>query len=259
MNPSTTRCVRKSLCSDEACWRATDTSVLQARHAPDYVWPQHTHADVLDAFPEVGVRALQQVARLNEAEPIVTGTLQDLKDLNGQIIDLQYRLKAPYSMARKVAALQRVHALTVDTVLQWRLRDGLRYTLLCDDHDSLVPALHAVVQQLDTLTIEDRYPGRGYKGLHLTARSPADPTVTFEVQLHSKLTLDAKADTRHDYTIARDDRNTPAERQAASDRRDQVWATIRTPKGLDDVEQIDSITIHRDTPYEPRNERLTHA
>ncbi|MGO3089965.1 MAG: hypothetical protein ACTII7_09795, partial [Galactobacter sp.] len=168
---------------------------------------------------------------------------------------LEYRMKSPESLARKIAAKETAASESGKPVaahdIGAKVHDVLRYTVASRDQDSVVDTLKRTIHSLRAAgmtipAIEDKYSGTEYKGIHLDAITPDG--VHAEVQVHSRKGLEIKEKSHPHYEISRDTtkRYDRRERAAARQACKRLYADLPTPPGLADLTEIEGVPIKRD-------------
>lgn len=170
-------------------------------------------------------------------EPAATAGIRAIAAEVGCRADgLQYRLKSPQSLARKIRKRQTQSPNVPVADLAGEITDAQRYTLTAEAQDDIVPtarkALEALVERgWIVLEVEHSYvPDNPYKGLHALLRSPAG--ISTEVQFHSTAGLELKEVSHLDYTITRDTDRPLRDRLAADQRMRGRYGQLAAPRGL---------------------------
>ncbi|MDR2256179.1 MAG: hypothetical protein LBE25_09300 [Arthrobacter sp.] len=189
-----------------------------------------------------------------EREPAITSALQGTLGAGDRLAGLEFRMKSPASLARKIhadqieAAQYGGRSAAADVAAE--VNDVLRYTVETPEHDGIpeatertVKGLHATGMHVET--IKNKYAqGAPYKGIHLiVGSSPAG--VRFEVQVHSALSLAAKIKSHVPYETARDVHAEPKERKAADAECRALFADVPTPRGLDSMTTVDGVPVRK--------------
>jgi hypothetical protein len=246
-------------CPDSRALRAltaADLAPPTPKGVPPIEWATTTDVTALwdDSGPEVACATLHAITTVRDIEPKATSDIRALAaDVGGRAADLEFRMKSPASLARKITTKQATafgqgREISAESVVAG-LGDTLRYTVAVTDHDSIADAARLTVRQLqehgwEISEIESTYvSGNPYKGLHIIGKPPGGPQT--EVQVHSELSLAAKTDTHLDYEISRD-LNAPASERLAADarmraRQDQV----PMPTGIDTLDEIDGLPVRK--------------
>jgi len=179
---------------------------------PDMIWardPDKIMAPICDEYGEqVAEATANALARLRLEEIGVTTSLQAACPASVRLEGLEYRMKAPESLARKLRSKMRKKGLTPSQAAG-QTTDGLRFTFCADNHDRIADTARQVCHKMGlqgyrVVEAENSFqPGNQYKGLHVLLRTPLGSTV--EVQFHSAESLRVKGLNHIDYEHARDD------------------------------------------------------
>ncbi len=195
--------------------------------------------------------AIARLQEIREAEPEITHTLLETAAAvdGARMHGLEARMKSPSSTWEKIRRKAKVlPGLTPQEVVT-RFTDLLRYTVVSEQHDQLLPTAHQVLGDLlgrgaEILELSSTYTdGSPYKGLHAIIRFPGKPA--FELQFHSELSQAAKDEIHPHYEIARSIDADPSERAAAAAACIRISARIPSPAGLDDTREIHGHPILR--------------
>lgn len=212
---------------------------------PGVNWPDGPDVgrELYGSYPaDVAGEAIALVDQARRSEGAVTDALeQAVAKVPGARLDgLEYRLKSPSSLARKLdtraersATRRRIADLGQD------MTDVLRYTVVVPEHDRLGESARAAVAELEgagcqVVTAESSYvPNNPYKGLHLLVRTPSGDQI-FELQVHSKASIAIKSKAHKEYEISRDRTQPLSARKAADGRLRKMYAGLDAPKDLPD-------------------------
>lgn len=226
---------------------------------PDLAWTDaerdlpalwREYADHPD-FVAAGLAVLQGHV---DVEPEVMTAMQQVVSGSGsRLTGLEYRLKSPASLVRKVvskfALANRDAGVSDAESYAGRLNDVLRFTVETPEQDSITGALRTTVERLHgsglrVMEIDNKYvEGNPYKGVHLKVAAAGG--VLFEVQIHSSEGLRIKEQAHLHYELARDVNRSVVERQASEVLSRRLYDELPTPAGLEHVEQIDGIPVRK--------------
>jgi len=211
---------------------------------PDVAWRADSSNAPFDLYRALHEAiASEAVALILEARGDEADTTTALLTIAGRREDtrldsLDWRMKAPASLARKLATKATVQARSSSQLSEIgaRLEDIIRYTLVIGQHDDLVAgAAHAIaaVEQrgMRVTAIESSYfPGNPYKGLHVLTETVEGRR--FELQIHSESSIRMKSRAHSLYEITRDATVARAERADAHRRLLELYEELETPRGL---------------------------
>lgn len=227
--------------------------------APDVAWSERDMA--LDALwqeyadrREVVAAGLSVLQAHADVEPRVTAALQQaVAGTAYTLAGLEFRLKSPASLVRKISArldeADRTQAEPSAEAEAGRLSDVLRFTVETPDQDSITGALRSTVTSLhaaglEVTDIDNKYSsGNAYKAVHLSVRTPEG--VSVEVQLHSSAGLLIKEESHMHYELARDVNRSMAERQASNVKSRSLYDDLPTPRGLNSIDEIDGVPVRK--------------
>ena len=147
---------------------------------------------------DANVQKIMDIAIANEAR--ITHDLNKItKQLNVSLYGLEYSVKEASHVEEKInnnLKKQNAPANALDVMRE--LNDLVRYTVK-SPHGSIAQTTTDVIESLshngyDVLKLDNKYitphPKTGYRGVHVIVAAPAGQT--FEVQVHSEESLDAK-------------------------------------------------------------------
>lgn len=168
----------------------------------------------LQAQPAPRAVVAEAVGTLHDVravEPAITGSVLEALPPGCRAHGLEFRLKSPSSLARKIAdrvrrTVQSGNPQSPHDVAA-RLTDVVRYTVVAPDSESLVPTARTVVRRLGragykVVEAEHSYvEDSSYKGLHLLFEAPGG--LRFELQVHSELSQKVKDEIHIGYEKAR--------------------------------------------------------
>lgn len=218
----------------------TDVIPAAASDRPRVVWSSPSGAamspaQVIDDWGQAGAEALALIRDLREREAEMTTDFIASTDSAGVgQAGLEYRMKSPQSLARKLKERAKNRGLSLGEAAE-QVQDLIRYTAVCHKHTDLVSKAKAVTNELTArgwtvLSVENSYvDGHPYKGIHLNLEKSGFVT---EVQIHSKQSLAVKESTHADYEISRDARQGFDDRREAEARSVAAWREVTTPRGL---------------------------
>lgn len=204
---------------------------------------------------DIACAAVQALAQARKAEPQATSDVQGIAaELGGRAAGLEYRMKSPESLARKLALKQETNLLqpgspTDADDIAGRLSDVLRYTVEVPEHKAIPNAGVSTVRSLrargwEISEVEHSFvSGNPYKGFHIVGRPPGGPLT--EVQVHSEQSLATKMDTHEDYETYRDTATPKAQRLEAGRRMKAKSALIPNLPELDSLTEIDGIPVRK--------------
>lgn len=218
---------------------------------PDVFWPDEpSPRELYERFadqPGVVNEALGRLLEVRAAEEQITTDVVEAGPTHG----LEFRMKSPSSLARKIASKARLRGGESVAEISGRLQDLVRYTAMVDDHDDLVRSARSTIKQLrargyEVLEVESSYvDGNPYKGLHTVLKAPSG--LEFELQVHSRLSQEVKDKLHVDYEIARDDSLPWAQRVEAARRNEVAAGRIPTPPGLDRLKSLGGRPVQQKT------------
>ena len=225
----------------DLAWSDRDTDL-------DALWLEYADRKEIVA---AGLAVLQAHA---DVEPHVTAALQQAVEGTGnKLAGLEFRLKSPASLVRKISArLTEADRTQVEPSAETeagRLSDVLRFTVETPDQDSITGALRSTVERLHAAglkvtEIDNKYAsGNSYKAVHLSVRT--NEGVLAEVQLHSSAGLLIKEESHMHYELARDVNRSLMERQASSVKSKSLYENLQTPRGLNSIEEVDGVTVRK--------------
>jgi hypothetical protein len=182
--------------------------------------------------PAATGRSLTLLARASKIEVELTDDLLSAVSPGTVAYQLENRLKAPQSLARK---LQNRESSGFDVP---PLEDLVRYTIVAPDADDLVETASAACDCLIAKgwTMEAAHhsyvDGSRYKGLHLFLQAQRERV---EVQIHSRESIDVKARTTPLYAVERDRRAPRSSRDAARQACIALSDQLKQPAGIDEL------------------------
>lgn len=176
-------------------------------------------------------------------------TAQLLASIESQpaaLAGLEYRIKAPSSLARKIRDVAVEKMLTPNEAAE-RIEDIIRYTVTTAKIGDLVPTLRAVVDSLSAsrwsvFSAQQSFvTGNPYKGIHVVFIGPLGHKC--EIQFHTESALATKERSHHDYKIYRDTELPREARRRAYDASVEAWASVQTPPGLRRLATLGGVAV----------------
>lgn len=198
------------------------------------------HRQVADATIDALLEAL-----LHEAD-MTTQLLGSVGSGPGRLVGLEWRLKSPVSLARKIGTKAVEKGLTPEQVAR-ELGDTIRYTVTTDKQTDLVPAL---IKTIDTLLAngwvvreaeESFVRDNPYKGIHLILSGPTGHRC--EVQFHTQSAFERKEHGHIDYQIYRDVDKPLEARLKAFNKSVELWSVVTAPPGLRQLKELGGVQI----------------
>ncbi|UFU16049.1 hypothetical protein LQK89_17665 (plasmid) [Curtobacterium sp. C1] len=191
------------------------------------------------------------LAETRAAEQHTTADVVDAIPAGARPHGLEFRMKSPASLARKIrsratttAAAQ--HAGGLQGVSD-KLTDLLRYTAVTEQHDDLPATASSTITTLESrgytvVSAEHSYvAGNVYKGIHVLVQHGDERPV--EIQFHSELSQAVKDENHVDYELERDRRTPYADRAAAHERMTARSNEIPAPAGLEELTSIGGLPL----------------
>lgn len=186
--------------------------------------------------------AVDRLREVRAVEPEITDALLGALPAGTCLHGLAERVKSPASTAAKVARKRRGDESPRAVVA--RFTDTLRYTLLVDEHEQIVPAARQTLTNLSgqgmaVVEASETYrPGASYKGVHFLVRVQAPEGTTFELQVHSVLSQRVKDAAHVHYERARDPDSSDADVAAATSACIELSEGVPTPPGLEQWDEV---------------------
>lgn len=155
---------------------------------------------------------------------------------------LEFRVKSPDSLARKLDDRHRQDPFTSPYDVADRITDVVRYTAITESTAAVVPTAQTVVKRLRrrgwaiTQAEHSYVAGNPYKGLHVLATHSSGQTAEF--QFHTKAGQQVKDRTHLDYEAARDTATPAGRRAELRAKMVRNWARLPTPEGLDEMTML---------------------
>jgi hypothetical protein len=182
----------------------------------------------------------QGYARVKEIEEkTVTPAMRriEAEDPDRHLAGLENRLKGKDRLAEKVTEAMTERSRTVNDAFA-TVKDAIRYTF-CYPEDRYTEGVFADCERLertgfDPVDRRNSWNAEEYKGINSRWRVPGDGQL-FEVQFHTRASLDAKEETHWAYEKLRDPATVKAEQEALSRYQRDVTARISIPPGALDI------------------------
>lgn len=179
--------------------------------------------------------------KVRAQEKRVTVFMIDLAERCGGILyGLPWSVKTGKSVMNKVAREKKMDPDLRDTEIVQSLGDLLRYTILVQEHDSLLPVSKTVLATLKkkgmrVLTLSNKYtdPEKLYKDIKLYVRDGKG--ITFEVQIHSWASSAMYEKTHVIYEMERDVNTKPAVARALKDYKGSLWQILPPPRNIGEL------------------------
>lgn len=240
------RCARGQRLRDVS---ASDLAPRPAEGVPPVAWAGDDLTPLWEQYPSSSVCAgLGRLEGVSGREPAITERMRDVSGAaGGSLAGLEYRMKSPDSLVRKVhdrtteAAAEDPGAGQSSAEEQAAgLKDVVRYTVTTADHDQLTETAVQTASGLQDRgcrikEVKNFYrPGSTYKGVHFIVETPEGETT--EVQVHSTRSLEIKEESHLHYEIARSADAEPAERMAATRRCQELADSLPDPPGIEGLE-----------------------
>lgn len=224
--------------------------------APEVDWAANGPQDGAEAVwrdyaPAIATETIAVLAETRAAEPRTTSDIVAAIPAGAHPHGLEFRIKSPASLARKIRSRATVTAAAQASgglqSVSDKLTDLLRYTAVTERHDDLPATATSTIATLQSrgytiVSAEHSYiDGNVYKGIHVLVQHGDERPV--EIQFHSAQSQAVKDDNHVDYEIERDRRNPYAEREAAHARMTERSITISAPRGLEELAEIGDIPL----------------
>ena len=249
---------------DRRCERARRLRTLRSQDlqpgtagAPALFWAAEDPAELWERHDgPVACAALEVVQRAVAADESVYGQVAGVVAAGGaRLHGVEFRLKAPSSLARKVEAKQlkaeaQGRRLSAERAVD-SITDVCRYTAVAAEHDRISEVARGVVEGLTAkgwtvVEAEHSYvEGNPYKGVHVLMREPEGLVV--EVQVHSERSQAIKDESHLLYERSRAAETPMGERRRLQGESQQLWSDLPTPAGLDEMGSLGGVTVRKKT------------
>lgn len=236
---------------------AADFAPEHREDVPDVVWAQDDLSDLWN--DEADTRSatcagLLTLEDIKPREPENTSSVMAVAEKAGASCSgLEYRVKSPHSLSRKIrteqeeAAAQHSEHQQSPEQIAAGMKDITRYTITHADHDQVAPTAEKTVTELQAQgwqisQIKNSYhDGNSYKGLAIIGTAPNGATSEF--QIHSEHSLAVKEQSHLPYEIYRDPHQPPKKRLEAKAECQRLATQVPTPKGLDKLTHIGGVPV----------------
>lgn len=204
--------------------------------------PAHLYAQFHKQVANAALNALLKAR--DEEHAMTTGLFAAIEP--AELAGLEFRLKAPTSLARKIATKAEERQITPKQAAA-TLEDTIRYTVTTPRAADVIPTLTATVRTLTrdgwtVLKAEHSFvKGNPYKGIHLILAGPGGHKC--EVQFHTTAAYTIKERGHADYETYRDIEAPTATRKAAFARSVKRWNNVMTPPGLRKLTILAGVTF----------------
>jgi hypothetical protein len=182
----------------------------------------------------------QGCARVEKIEDtVITPTMGriEAEDANRHLVGLDHRLKGRDRLGEKVMEAMTERVRTVEQALA-TVKDAIRYTFCYPEgqYTDGVPADCDRLEEAGFEPIERRnsWSHEEYKGINSRWRVPGSGQL-FEVQFHTRASLEAKQETHWAYERLRDPATSKAEQETMSAYQREVSSRISIPPGATDI------------------------
>lgn len=257
------------MCTAKHCdggHRCEDHRALRAKKLPQIVpaaldgvpaldWaekPENEPERLYESFDRrTAAAAIRRAETSAEREPVITGDLLAATQASGAgLAGLEFRMKAPESLARKIQTKQDADPTQTHAEIAGDLNDVVRYTVTCPDAASTASQVEQVSGRLadrgwKLRELEHSHlPDNPYRGVHAVYEHPSGETV--EVQFHTKQSLQVKESTHLAYETYRNPDCSPEEQAAARRASAEAWNTLPIPPGLDNLTVLGHTVVIKD-------------
>jgi ppGpp synthetase/RelA/SpoT-type nucleotidyltranferase len=205
------------------------------------------HRQVAEATVEALLEALHHEADMTSQ------LLASVGSGPARLVGLEWRLKSPVSLARKIRDRAIEKRLTPAQAAK-ELADTIRYTVTTDKQTDLIPTL---IKATNTLLArgwtvreaeESFVRDNPYKGIHLILSAPTGHQC--EVQFHTQSAFERKQLGHIDYEIYRDVDKPFQVRLKAFNKSVELWSDVATPPGLRKLKVLGGVQI-KSKKYSP--------
>lgn len=166
--------------------------------------------------------------------------LELAKSVSGEMVDLEYRIKTASSVKDKIS--RKAERGISETEAISSMSDLVRYTLLVE-HDKTVCSFDKIIDYLyqngyHVIAVDNKYviTNSDYKGLHINIISPEGQL--FELQIHSKESLNAKNKNHLLYEEFRNVKTTAARKKVLEQQMKENSQTFSMPKDIAKVKNL---------------------
>lgn len=161
----------------------------------------------------------------------------EAEDPERHLAGLENSLKGKDRLAEKINFDVQKKGVTIDQAIA-NVKDAIRYTF-CYSEDAYTDGVHTDCDRLADTGFElverrNSWDKEQYKGINTRWRVPADGQV-FELQFHTRASLDAKEETHWAYEKLRAGVPTPAEQRELEDYQKRITARVPIPPGAQDI------------------------
>jgi hypothetical protein len=203
-----------------------ETQNLEYRATVDAVFRTHAIDQGYTRVKEIEEKTITPAMRRIEAE-----------DPDRHLAGLDHRLKGKDRLTEKVTEAMTERSRTVDEAFA-TVKDAIRYTF-CYPENRYTEGVFADCDRLahngfEPIDRRNSWAAEEYKGINSRWRVP-DEGQLFEVQFHTRTSLDAKEETHGAYEKLRDPATVKAEQEALSQYQRDVSARIPIPPGALDI------------------------
>lgn len=219
--------------------------------APELAWKAKADAELAEVVeskrPQLANATIDALLEALDREADMTSQLlATVGSGPGTLVGLEWRLKSPRSLARKIGARAFLKGLTPEEAAK-ELTDTIRYTVTTDEQADLIPTL---IKTTDTLLAngwtvceaeQSFVPNNPYKGIHLILLGPSGHKC--EMQFHTQDAFDRKQRGHTDYEIYRDVDQPLEARLRAFNKSVELWGAVSTPPGLRELTVLGGVQI----------------
>lgn len=195
-------------------------------------------------IPGASPEAQAAYDKARKCEPEITRDMIDIASANGnEMYGLDYAVKTGASMAEKIerkkAAAKTSGIPQTDEEIVQGLGDMVRYTQLCP-HDKTaetarktIDALKKKGYRIDKVDNKWNDSNSDYKGLHIDVVSPTGQK--FELQIHSKESIEVKEQIHHRYNETRKASASAYVRDELGPEMRDISKKLKTPEGMNGI------------------------
>ena len=189
--------------------------------------------------------ATDRVAKAKEMEPQLTSMMQGCAQAaGGEMVGLDFAVKSEASLTRKIKTEMGKNGSDVKAAVS-EMKDVNRYTMQLNEDNfvsgfestmkTLAEQGHEVVRVKNTLGDTSA----AYRGVNTNIKGP-DGSI-WELQFHTKTSLEIKEANHKLYETQRLDKTTPAKRAELDRQMSDNAASIPTPKGIEKIVAFDNL------------------